>query len=84
MEADVITLQELYEFKIERVLEDGTVLGGLRATGLRPTFLHKFQKRGVELPPGMFGNGGTATPYPNAAAELRRDKGTDPFAQVRR
>src|SRR5919202_420921 len=58
MESDVITLQELYEFKIDQVLQDGVVVGGLRPTGLRPNFLHKFQKRGVELPTGMFGNGG--------------------------
>src|SRR5437762_2000682 len=32
MESEVITLQELYEFKIERVLQDRTVLGELRPT----------------------------------------------------
>jgi len=55
MESEVITLQELYEFKIERVLENRGVLGELRPTGLRPNFLHKFEKRGVELPPTFFG-----------------------------
>jgi pilus assembly protein CpaF len=55
MESDVITLQDLYEYKIERVLDDRTVLGELRPTGLRPSFLHKFEKRGVSLPQSFFG-----------------------------
>ncbi len=55
MESEVITLQELYEFKIERIREDRAVLGELRPTGLRPNFLYKFEKRGVELPPNFFG-----------------------------
>jgi len=58
MESEIITLQELYEFKIEQVLPDRTVLGELKPTGLRPNFVHKFVKRGLELPSSMFvGNG---------------------------
>jgi pilus assembly protein CpaF len=56
MESDVITLQELYEFKLEQVMPDRTVLGALKSTGLRPSFLHKFEKRGVELPADFFGS----------------------------
>jgi pilus assembly protein CpaF len=54
MESDVITLQELFKFQIDEVTRDGTIVGGLRPTGLRPTFLHKFEKRGVALPLGLF------------------------------
>jgi pilus assembly protein CpaF len=58
MESEIITLQELYEYKIEQVMEDRTVLGELKPTGLRPNFVHKFLKRGIELPSSMFvGNG---------------------------
>jgi pilus assembly protein CpaF len=58
MESDIITLQELYEFKIEQVMPDRTVLGKLEPTGLRPNFMHKFLKRGIELPATFFvGNG---------------------------
>ncbi|HEY6150808.1 MAG TPA: CpaF family protein [Gaiellaceae bacterium] len=58
MESEIITLQELYEFKIDQVLPDRTVLGDLRPTGLRPNFMYKFHKRGIELPSTMFvGNG---------------------------
>ena len=58
MESEIITLQELYEFKLAQVLPDRTVLGDLKPTGLRPNFVHKFLKRGIELPSTMFcGNG---------------------------
>ena len=55
MESDVITLQELFEFKVNEVNKDGVVVGELVPTGLRPSFLRKFEKRGVTLPLGLFG-----------------------------
>jgi pilus assembly protein CpaF len=54
MESDVVTLQELFQFKVDSVAEDGTITGGLRSTGLRPLILGKFQRHGIELPPGLF------------------------------
>jgi pilus assembly protein CpaF len=55
MESDMVTMQELFTLSIDRVMPDGTVIGGLRPTGLRPTFMAKFEKRGIELPAGAFG-----------------------------
>jgi pilus assembly protein CpaF len=57
MEADVITLQDLFEFKVDRVTSERAIVGGLRPTGLRPTFLHKFDKHGIELPGSVFAPG---------------------------
>ena len=54
MESDVITMQDIFEFKIDSFAPDGTINGGLRSTGLRPVFLDKFAKRGIELPAGLF------------------------------
>jgi pilus assembly protein CpaF len=54
MESDVITLQDIFEYKIERVTADRVVIGSLEPTGLRPSFLHKFEKRGVSLPVSLF------------------------------
>ena len=39
MESDVITLQELFEFKVEEITSERVVVGSLQPTGLRPTFL---------------------------------------------
>jgi pilus assembly protein CpaF len=68
MEVDVITLQELFTYKVEQVTGERVVVGSLVSTGLRPTFLHKFDKRGIQLPAGLF----QESPLLGAAAgELR-------------
>ena len=61
MESDVITLSELFKFSVDEVLPDRTVVGGLRGTGLRPSFLEKFERRGIVLPNSLFGR---ARPVP--------------------
>jgi pilus assembly protein CpaF len=57
MESEVITLQDLYRFKFEAITSDKTVVGELVGSGLRPSFLEKFQRRGVSLPSWLAGNG---------------------------
>jgi len=54
MESDVITLQDIYEFKLESIGIDRTITGMLEPTGLRPVVLGKFEKRGIELPTDIF------------------------------
>jgi pilus assembly protein CpaF len=68
MESDVITMQDIFEFKIESFAPDGTINGKLQPTGLRPVFLDKFSKRGIELPAGIFSH----RPVPANVADLRR------------
>ena len=59
MESDVITLQDIFTFKIERVTPERVVVGRHRPTGLRPAFLHKFEKHGIALPLSLFTDGQT-------------------------
>src|SRR5436305_12782141 len=47
MEAEVITLQDLYSFEVEGVASRH-VVGLLKPTGFRPSFAEKFERRGVE------------------------------------
>ena len=54
MEAEVVTLQDLFSFKFESKESDGKIIGKLSSTGLRPASLHKFEKRGITLPLSMF------------------------------
>src|SRR3954471_19071943 len=65
MESDVITLQELFEFKVHQVLPDRSILGALVRTGLRPTFIPKFERRGVPIPSSLETrlDGATVSPY---------------------
>ena len=76
MEGDTVTLQHLFEFEVEQIAADRTVVGSLRPTGLRPTFVSKFTRHGLELPPdvfgpaavSMFGASGAAVPVQRLAA----------------
>jgi pilus assembly protein CpaF len=67
MESEVVTMQDIFKFKVEEVLGDRTVVGQLVATGLRPTFGEKFERRGIEMPDSVFG--GVRAPL----AELARE-----------
>jgi pilus assembly protein CpaF len=55
MESDVVTLQPLYDYKVEGIsLESGEVVGSLEPTALRPTLLAKFARRGIDVPADLF------------------------------
>jgi pilus assembly protein CpaF len=60
MESEVITLQDVFTFKVDHVTPDRIVVGKLCSTGLRPTFMHKFEKRGMTLPNSLFALDGRA------------------------
>jgi pilus assembly protein CpaF len=69
MESDVITLQDLYTFRVESVADPRHarhVVGSLVSSGLRPSFLEKFSRRGVELPASL------ALPHPNGTLRAVR------------
>jgi pilus assembly protein CpaF len=60
MEGEMITLQNLFEFKVDRVETNRKVVGRLEPTGLRPSFLGKFERHGIDLPLDLFGTAATA------------------------
>lgn len=54
MEGEIITLQDIFLFDYRAGIDaQGRVLGSLKATGLRPTFLEKLHDRGVEVQPSL-------------------------------
>jgi pilus assembly protein CpaF len=54
MEGDMIALQDVFTFNQREITGDGKVVGQLEGTGMRPSFLEKFEKNGVELPTSLF------------------------------
>lgn len=56
MEGDVITMTDLFVFE-QNGVENGRIMGRLRATGLRPKFMDKIEAAGIHLPPSIFGIG---------------------------
>jgi len=53
MEGDTIVMQDLFIFK-QTGLKNGKVQGSLKATGLRPQFLHKMVANNIEIPDSVF------------------------------
>ncbi len=50
MEGEIITMSELFRFEREGVGKDGAILGGLKPTGIVPSFHKKLIDRGIDLP----------------------------------
>ena len=60
MESDIITMQDLFAFQ----LDPGKTTGTLRPSGLRPTFMEKFERHGVTLPASITGAAPRIVPTP--------------------
>ncbi len=54
MEADTITMQEIFGYEQRGLDEDGKVLGRFRARGIRPKFAEALAAKGVDLSGGLF------------------------------
>jgi pilus assembly protein CpaF len=54
IEDDEILTQDIFTFE-QTDFRDGRIVGELRPTGVRPTFMPQFAKNGVKLPPDQFG-----------------------------
>jgi len=54
MEGDVVVLQEVFKFE-QTGMENGKIVGRLKATGIRPKFVERFELAGIYLPPNVFG-----------------------------
>ncbi|RJG17825.1 CpaF family protein [Massilia cavernae] len=54
MEGDVITMQEIFQFKQTGLGENGTVIGHFCATGIRPRFVDRLRTYGISVPDNLF------------------------------
>jgi pilus assembly protein CpaF len=54
IDEDEILTQDIFAFE-QTAFVDGKVIGELKPTGIRPTFMGAFRANGVELPKGEFG-----------------------------
>jgi pilus assembly protein CpaF len=54
MEGDVITMQEIFRFKMEGRDDAGMVKGHFEATGIRPKFMNELSDHGISLPSDLF------------------------------
>jgi pilus assembly protein CpaF len=77
IEDDVVLTQDIFVFE-QTDFVDGKIVGHLKPTGLRPTFMPKFKEFGVPLPPGEYGIPPEDPAHPDVS---RRKKGTSGEAQ---
>lgn len=54
MESEVITMQEIFRFRMTGRDGDGGVQGRFEATGIRPKFMQELSDRGIHLPAELF------------------------------
>lgn len=59
MEGTTITTQDIFRFEQTGFDNNGKILGHFVPTGLRPSFLEKFEISGIKLPDGFFTAAGT-------------------------
>lgn len=62
MQGDVVTLKEIFRFKEEGFDMNRKVLGQFKAEGRIPTFIEKFEQRGVTIPRHLFTSSMAAGP----------------------
>lgn len=54
MEGEIVTMQEIFRFRMTGRDEHGGVLGRFEATGIRPHFMQELEDRGIKLPADIF------------------------------
>lgn len=56
MQGDVVTLQDIFIFKQEGIDKTGKIKGKFQATGFIPKFIETLEKKGYNVPRGLFTN----------------------------
>lgn len=56
MEGGIISMQEIFHFRISGVAEDGKVLGTFKSNGIWPKFAERLEMAGIQLSPKTFEN----------------------------
>jgi pilus assembly protein CpaF len=54
MEGDMITMQEIFAYRMMGLGEDRTVKGKFVTSGIRPKFMNRLEEMGVTLPAQLF------------------------------
>ena len=54
LQGDTVTLQEIFRFKEEGFDKNRKIIGQFQAMGMIPTFIEKFEQRGLKIPRSLF------------------------------
>ena len=54
MQGEIVTLQEVFRFKEESFTKEGKIIGQFQASGIIPSCIERFEKRGLKIPRDLF------------------------------
>jgi septum site-determining protein MinD len=66
MQGDVVTLQDIFRYEQRGFDKSGKIQGEFLATGFIPKFIETLEKKGYNVPRGLFKNDSPAAPKPAA------------------
>ena len=81
MQGDVVTLQEVFRFKEEGFTAKGKIIGQFQASGIIPTCIEKFEKKGLSIPRDLFMTKESGNPAQKPASGLKKPVGLKPSFQ---
>lgn len=68
MQGEVVTLQDIFTFNQKDMDKNGKIIGEFQASGFIPKFIEILEKKGYNVPRGLFSNTNTAPPSPSTAS----------------
>ena len=75
MQGDVVTLQDIFLFHQQDIDKRGKIVGEFQATGFIPKFIETLEKKGYNVPRGLFSNAPQGNPPPQAPAQAQAKAG---------
>ncbi|MBE8221283.1 MAG: Flp pilus assembly complex ATPase component TadA [Bdellovibrionales bacterium] len=64
MQGDTVTLQEIFRFKEEGFDKNRKIIGKFQSMGLIPSFIEKFEQKGIKIPRNLFTTENSVTSKP--------------------
>lgn len=83
MQGETVTLQEIFKFKEEGFDKNRKIIGQFQAMGLIPTFIEKFEARGVVIPRHLFSNSAPEKSVPPKATPIGKANVKKAFATAK-
>ena len=75
MQGEIITLQDIFKFEQKGFDQSGKIKGEFQATGFIPKFIEILEKKGFNVPRGLFKNDGPAAQAKPASNKTQGPKG---------
>lgn len=86
LQGDVVTMQEIFRFKEEGFDKNRKIIGQFQAMGLIPSFIEKFNQRGIHIPRDLFTTQSEHKPVSEKPAKplLSRPRLIKPISKIKK